>query len=173
MGWTFSYSAREKDQIIKECTGLGTDTLKCIDQSCSGGQLWTVWEQDDGRLILILFLLQKDRREGVWGYKDMDESMHPYYYDCPQKFLDMVPVACAKWREEVKLHKQRVQARRDMFKRLKVGSVVKCKNCKPDMFVVVSTNPLVGNAINGGRYKISKRYISEVMQEGDVEGDVN
>jgi len=42
------------------------------------------------------------RSEYGWGYKDMEESMHPYYYTCPIKYLEMVPVVeCKEWREKV------------------------------------------------------------------------
>ena len=39
--------------------------------------------------------------DGKWGYKPLEESMHPYYFDCPLEFLDMAPVSCQAWRDEV------------------------------------------------------------------------
>ena len=45
------------------------------------------------------------------GIKDMEETAHPYYYSCPLKYLNMVPIdrfgGNAKWREEVIAHHQR------------------------------------------------------------------
>jgi hypothetical protein len=166
MGWTIPYHTYEKHQIIEECT-RGGEYSKCIAKSCSGNELWTVWEDKLGKRFIVLFLLRKDR-DGPWGYKDMDETMHPYFYNCPQKFLDMVPVACPEWREEVRIYKQKVRTRRAMLKRLEVGSVVKCKNSKPDTFVVTSLKPLLGRAVNGMCYKIPKRRIHEIVQERNV-----
>ena len=46
-----------------------------------------------------------------WGYKDMEESMHPCYYSCPLGYLDMVPIdqygGNDQWREAVKVHHAR------------------------------------------------------------------
>jgi hypothetical protein len=36
-----------------------------------------------------------------WGYKSLDESVHPYYYSCPLRYLDMAPVQSPAWRERV------------------------------------------------------------------------
>jgi hypothetical protein len=46
-------------------------------------------------------LLRKHPGHG-WGYKDLTESMHPYYYTCPLSYLETVPVACEEWREQVR-----------------------------------------------------------------------
>ena len=39
-----------------------------------------------------------------WGYKSMDESMGPCQYSCPLEFLDITPVQCESWREQVRRH---------------------------------------------------------------------
>lgn len=39
--------------------------------------------------------------ENQWGYKSLDESAHPYYYSCPEAYLDMAPVQCQAWRDAV------------------------------------------------------------------------
>lgn len=40
--------------------------------------------------------------DGKWGYKPLEESMHPYYFDCPLAFLEMAPVRCQAWRDAVR-----------------------------------------------------------------------
>lgn len=45
-----------------------------------------------------------DRHGDQWGYKPLDESMHPYYYTCPLAYLELAPVQCAEWRERVLAH---------------------------------------------------------------------
>jgi hypothetical protein len=51
---------------------------------------------------------------GMWGYKDMEESMHPYYYSCPLSYLAMVPnVTSEEWRAGVqKYHARSLEKRR-------------------------------------------------------------
>ena len=43
-----------------------------------------------------------------WGYKDLDEAMFPYYFSCPLKYLDMVPIEIygghPEWRERVRAY---------------------------------------------------------------------
>ena len=55
---------------------------------------------------------------GDWGYKDMQEAEHPYYYSCPQKYLDLVPIeqygGHAEWRDEVRhRHQERLENKRN------------------------------------------------------------
>jgi len=53
-------------------------------------------------IVCLVFMLRNTKTE--IGYKDMDESMYPYYFDCPKKILDMLtPTECDnsnKWRKE-------------------------------------------------------------------------
>jgi hypothetical protein len=42
--------------------------------------------------------------QGQWGNKPLEESMHPYYYTCPSRYLDMAPEQCPEWRETVRWH---------------------------------------------------------------------
>ena len=39
-----------------------------------------------------------------WGYKPMDESMHPFYYSCPLSYLDLAPEQSAQWRAGVRAY---------------------------------------------------------------------
>jgi len=66
------------------------DGLRLVDTTLAIGQ---------SKRFIACHLLA--RSEYGWGYKDMEESMHPYYYTCPIKYLEMVPVACKEWREKV------------------------------------------------------------------------
>src|SRR3546814_16245151 len=44
---------------------------------------------------------------GQWGYKPLDESMHPYYYSCPLSYLDLAPEQSADWRAGVRAYHAR------------------------------------------------------------------
>ena len=48
-----------------------------------------------------------ERSGGQWGYKPLDESMHPYYYSCPLSYLDLAPEQSAEWRAGVRAYHAR------------------------------------------------------------------
>ena len=99
MGWTFTCGATKHD-IVEEV--LGELGHRVIDYRICSNTLWFVCRSARGEYIGC-FLLASDGGFG-WGYKDMEESMHPYYYDCPLDFLDLAPVACAAWRDLVRVY---------------------------------------------------------------------
>lgn len=96
----------------------------CYRGGAFSGVLWTAWERTfvkDGTeaepterwIGCDLLRYQKDFG---WGFKDMEESMHPYYYSCPLKYLSLVPIdqygGNAEWRENVQRYHARQQAKR-------------------------------------------------------------
>jgi hypothetical protein len=48
-----------------------------------------------------------ERSGNQWGYKPLDESMHPYYYSCPLSYLDLAPEQSADWRAGVRAYHAR------------------------------------------------------------------
>jgi hypothetical protein len=116
MGWFYTYGASRQD-IIRELTEDHRDTtgFHTLAKFSNGfTQLYAVHEyrtaQGETKRFIGVYLLQRSS-EG-WGYKPMEEEMHPYFYGCPLKYLDMAPVACAEWREKVKAYwKHRAEKR--------------------------------------------------------------
>lgn len=121
MGTTTSSYWRSRQDVVEERIrpSLYINSLNrqikhtCMAHSVRDSVLWTVWERvvidlntSDcfvDRFIgcdLIRCYGRGESRE--WGYKDMCESMGPYYWSCPLKYLDMAPVANEKWREGVR-----------------------------------------------------------------------
>ena len=49
-----------------------------------------------------------------WGHKPLEEAMHPYYYSCPLRYLDMAPEQCRDWRDGVRAHHARRNARKSV-----------------------------------------------------------
>lgn len=83
-----------------------------------GNHLWFVVDAKDSSIdkpFIGLALVQRYSKDN-WAYKPMDESMGPYYYDCPRSLLDAVPdpqFGCStKWRESCKAHQERKRLRR-------------------------------------------------------------
>lgn len=110
MGWYYTYGAAKQDIISELLQGWETDKAKVhtLASSVKGNVLWTVKEYLDkesgGIKRYICCDLLGDGGDG-WGYKPMDESMGPLYYDCPLHYLNMVPDPggfATSWREKVR-----------------------------------------------------------------------
>lgn len=125
MGWLYPHGVNRKQLIAQRVAGWERDTgdmlvtstclRHCYRGGVFSGVLWSVWERTykmDGEQVkpterwIQCDLLRCD--QGDWGYKDLDESMHPYYYSCPLSYLELVPIdrfgGNAEWREHVVEH---------------------------------------------------------------------
>lgn len=112
MGWYFSRQTR--DQLIRELIRPQESDCACsesIAHTLRGNVLWSVVRvtakqagvldlaEGESTTFIRCDLLQGSG--GEWGHKPLDESMHPYYYSCPLRYLDMAPVQSSEWRERV------------------------------------------------------------------------
>jgi hypothetical protein len=165
MGWTFTRDATRADIVAERVeawsndTHAGQTTRHCL----KGNVLWTVWSIIDKRNHRIeryigCDLLQSERGYG-WGYKDMCESMDPYYYSCPLDYLTIVPVACEAWRERVREYHARQK------RRLRVGATYTLVGRTIPHVEIVRLRPLIGR-YNGRTYRVSKPYIGDEVLEG-------
>ena len=115
MGWYFSRQTR--DQLIHELIEpqeSESARSEVIAHALRGNVLWSVVRitakqsgfmklaAGDSINVIRCDLLQGSG--GEWGHKPLDESMHPYYYSCPLRYLDMAPVQSPEWREGVLAH---------------------------------------------------------------------
>lgn len=133
MGWTYPYGASRQTLIQdrtksweRELDG-GTVETTCLASCFRGGRfsgvLWAVWErkfekdgvtsEPDHRWITCDLI---QCHGGEWGYKDLSEACGPYYYSCPLKYLELVPMdqygGNANWRREVHRHHDLRRAKR-------------------------------------------------------------
>jgi hypothetical protein len=127
MGWDFT-KGQTREGLIRELVmpwGNGTRQCVCLVYCWKGnrtqeGRLWSVRElqqkDETGTVVKTERMIAVDLCEFQpgygWGYKGMDESVGPCYYDCPLAYLDMVPQAegpyAQAWREKVRAyHAQR------------------------------------------------------------------
>lgn len=141
MGWLFMPGCDRRSMIEDRTEGWartnndGTEIqttclAHCYRGNCFSGVLWSVFERTfvrDGKPVasaqrwIQCDLLKYSKWDDGWGYKDMDESMHPFYYSCPKKYLELVPIETfggnAEWREQVQQYHQR-QLEKQRAKRL-------------------------------------------------------
>jgi len=122
MGWTFSNWTR--DELIHARTRSEESKAarwETIAHTLHGDVLWSVvritarrpgvlgLDSGQSTTLIACHLLQGSGSN--WGYKPMDESMHPYYYSCPLAYLEMAPMRSAEWREGVRTwHAQQATA---------------------------------------------------------------
>ena len=108
MGWTFSREWDSKLALVAYLRGSGRwgSNFKIIKSTVCGSRHWYVAEKlDCGQRFIGLDLMEKSDSE--WGYKDMDETVGPNYFDCPITFLDLAPNPphegyALEWREKVR-----------------------------------------------------------------------
>ena len=93
-------------------------SVKVIAHTLRGNVLWSVAEVTaraegvhrdlaPGQSLRYIRCDLLERSGSQWGYKPLDESMHPYYYSCPLSYLDMTPEQSADWRAGVRAYHAR------------------------------------------------------------------
>jgi hypothetical protein len=140
MGWTLHYNTT-KDELVADLTKPFTAErtidgvpvrVEAIKHTIRGNRLWIMRRRTDpdrGEVrYILLCLLQADRKNNGYGYKDMSEDMHPYYYDCPVTWLDDLtdPIndGSREWREQVRTYHAREKAHKQQVAALKPGDEV-------------------------------------------------
>jgi len=114
MGWSF-ISGADKDFVVREITETSTGVtpegkptrFETMQYSVRGRVLYAAHRAERGdEVTTFIGVYLLGTSNGDWGYKAMDEGMHPYQYDCPLYLFDLAPVPpspqAAKWREEVR-----------------------------------------------------------------------
>lgn len=165
MGWLFM-SGYSRNDVIRERTKSWSNerlTSVCLKHALRGNVLWAVWEHQfkDGSTdrFIACDLLQRQKEYG-WGYKDLEESMHPSYYTCPLSFLDLAPPTCEEWRQGVRAYHAKMHQVPD----LKVGDRVTLKNCNIPEVTITSLRPLYGRYA-GRLYHLNRRVLADVLPE--------
>jgi hypothetical protein len=135
MGWLFKNGYSRRDLIEERAKSWETTSGEMLVKSAClahcyrggifSGILWAVWERTfskDRQIICpterwITCDLLRYQKDFGWGYKDLEESMHPYYYSCPLSYLELVPIdqhgGNSQWREGVqRYHALQAEKRR-------------------------------------------------------------
>ena len=130
MGWLYGWNS--KQELVKHLEDLEENANYTIVKSTTiGNHWWAVIEGKpgsslEGERLAVLCLLGSHDRE--WGYKDMDETMGPYYYDCPISYLSMLTEprndSARAWREQVKKYNDDKAKAKTLKSLLKEGSTV-------------------------------------------------
>jgi len=106
-----------------------------------------------------------------FGYKDMDETMGPYRYDCPERILKLLTPTdheqAKKWREKcwenIRMKKARPRLKKGMV--IKFDSPVEFSNGRrEDTFKVIDPRRRIFADRWGMFYKISRHTINRGFQ---------
>lgn len=99
MGWLYGWSCRKNliDHLVRD------NGLRTVAYCLKGNNLWAVHEHE-GKRWICLYLIRGRNDHNGWGYKELDETMHPYYYNCPLSYLDMCEEieSSREWRAAVR-----------------------------------------------------------------------
>lgn len=89
MGWLImnkSYFENDtKENVLNYCFRKTRDNIEHIEIK---NKVAYMIYNENGKKYALIYLLHQTRNE--FGYKDMDVTMCPYYYDCSKKFYNIV-----------------------------------------------------------------------------------
>lgn len=113
MGWLFTHQTHS--QLIASLIQPRSDenaSLEVLEHQLATNVLWSLtrvtarkpgWNQlEAGESQVFIRCDLLDHSDDGWGYKAMEESVHPYYYSCPLRYLDLAPEQSADWRAGVR-----------------------------------------------------------------------
>jgi hypothetical protein len=175
MGWTFFHDTGET--IGEICTREFTDTnpagarWSVVDQSTRGSVWYAIGRLDRVGQPPVFYGLVwlTSRRGGQFGYKDMDESCGPYYFDMPKRLLDQLdklapnaPQSAIDWRAKCRA---KLADKRKAKPKLAPGQIVSFPNVTGQFELIMPIGPRRGWSVRyvGGSmsYTANARQISQ------------
>ncbi|HNC58609.1 MAG TPA: hypothetical protein PLP33_24490 [Leptospiraceae bacterium] len=162
MGWLYSTSWNTKEKMVNHLV----DSLggKYVKHRLVGNQLWMIGKTAENEKFILLALIQSGGKGHGFGYKDMSESAHPYFYNCPLNFLSEVPPANEEWREGVRQYHKRKAEEKILKTRLQVGDTVSLVGCKIPQVRIYSLKPL-RRIHDGVVYRLKPSLIEEIKDK--------
>ena len=147
MGWTFykpryfkkignSWAVDRQKELIDLISAFG-DKFELVQGSLRGNVYYAAIRfkpenRVDGWVILTAM------KDGMFGYKEMTETSHPFYYDCPKSILKLLSPTtneeALEWRNGCIEQACLKKSGRKMSS-LPVGTVVKIQFCGKDTLV--------------------------------------
>lgn len=168
MGWLFPYHTTTKASLVNDVTNDIIAAGHTINATKSVGKgLWMlVTPKNLDKPIIVFYLMEK---HGTWGYKDMDESAHPFFYDCPLAWLDKAPILSQAWRDGVhaklkkKMDMKEAASKIVANKAYNVNGFWKFRGYPLTQLFVTSTKPCLGR-VNGDIIKISRKLKAALVE---------
>jgi len=186
MGWTTMCGYSKQDVINHVMRFQENDkaTWNTIAKCVLGNVLWAVVEMTvkaDGVLyglsageserFIACYRLGSEKGFG-WGYKDMEESMHPCHYNCPLHYLTMAPEKSPEWRAKVRAWHAHQKDRSSW----KAGDLVVYSVYEHDVYTLVEPYRKHSRARKSGwivedqhskRWRLNQRMLSDTRRVAD------
>ena len=105
MGWTWYHCAARKrngkPDVKAECDGMLNhgERTRVLKSTMVGSTYYAaVQDNSDDSVWAAIFHTSVNSRDYYdFGYKDMDETMGPYQYNCPDSILDLLTPTDSEW----------------------------------------------------------------------------
>ena len=133
MGWTWYYATEWKNGKIdrkRECEKqfeYANSPYKVLKSSMVGATWYAAIQKDD---IVFAAVFSTSTNGWDFGYKDMDETCGPYYYDCPLSILKLLTPTennnANNWRELCKLNIEK-KKKQVKLSSLEVGTIIEAE----------------------------------------------
>ena len=172
MGWLTGYGSPTeiKNEVLKcFCPNVNpTANYDLIDYKSTnyGRNLWVAIKSKTDAISMILLILIK--KEGDWGYKDMDESACPCAVDCPLELIEKTTgdgsQYSKEWREKVKAYHAK---RKQISTKIKEGDIVLIYGKKYQLTEKVKRSWRGYSLENGKTYRIKPSQIELLDQTAD------
>ncbi len=129
MGTLVLDNVRSRKEMVEYLTTRDTsDGYEILDHSAKGNILYTLERHPEGYRFIGVYKMSgptaRERSQGEcgWGYKAMDESVGPSFYDCPERILRQSDVEDRHgWREKCRKARRKKAAIKEWSKCLKSG----------------------------------------------------
>lgn len=157
----------------------GKNTL--LKHSVVGNIAYTLSEHpvagEEDKTFKIISVIKIVKYEGEFGYKDMDESMGPFYYDCPQSILKESTIqteTAIKWRndclEYAKNKKKNLEKVKNLKSTMEVGDKYDMGSLGEVTFLYhYNKTSFAGRDSNGKIYAYKyKSLVAKLLKEDSV-----
>lgn len=131
MGWTETIARHYKNGKVDrkaEIADIFNDKYEIIKSTLVGSVWYGAVKHDNEVFGCVILTSVRNEDWAKWfGYKDMDETMGPYYFDCPDSILNLLTPTDNEqaniWRDKCRKYTKKKKE----FKNLPVGTHIKFK----------------------------------------------
>lgn len=123
-------------EYAEEELAINAASGKMLERSFYGNTVYTLVETTKGEKYIAIDVVQKSN--GEWSHKPMDESVHPYHYDCPERMLKQStsksPLSI-EWREKCREIRKSKRALKNLFASMESGTTLTTVSGRKVVFV--------------------------------------
>lgn len=153
-----------KQTVIDRVINNEVYTGKVLQHKKVRGGLWVVLDNPYA-IVYVKVEVGSGKDKGWVYYKSITESEHPYYYDCPIEFLNMVPRQCQEWRDKViAFHQKKVDKKKVVYE---VGMTIALEGST--LFYATLTGKInrcwYGKCSDGILYRIPRKMMGEIIKD--------